>query len=311
MPKSIRDAYGEALVKYGKDDPRVVVLDADVSASTKTSMFAKACPERFFNVGIAEADMTAMGAGFAATGKIPFINTFAVFLSSIGLIASRTFASYSKLPMKLAGAYGGLSACYEGSSHHSLEDVAIMRSLANVKVFVASDATNADWLVKNAIDDPSPIYLRMSRETFDDIYSPNEKFEAGKGKIVRNGKDATVIACGLMVGNALKAAKLLEAEGIDLRVVDMFCIKPIDKDLIVRCAKETGAIVTAEEHNVFGGLGSAVSEVLCSSGIGLPFSILGIEDVHAESGPYAALQEKYGLDAKSVAARVKEVLKKK
>lgn len=310
MSKSIRDAYGEALVKYGKDDKRVVVLDADVSGSTKSGIFQKACPDRFFNVGIAEANMTAMAAGFATTGKIPFVNTFAVFLTSIGLTAARAFGSYSKLPIKLVGAYGGLSDAFDGPSHHSLEDIAVMRSLPNFKVFVASDAVQSEWLVKNAIDDPSPMYLRMSRDVFPDLYKADEKFEEGKGKVVRRGTDATVIACGLMVGNALKAAEILKKEGISLRVVDMFCIKPIDSKLIAKCAKDTGVIVTAEEHNIMGGLGSAVAEVLCAQNTGAKFAMVGINDTHCECGPYAMLQKKYGIDAEAIANKVRSLVKK-
>jgi len=308
MSKSIRDAYGEALVTYGKDDARVVVLDADVSGSTKSAIFGNACPARFFNVGIAEANMTGMAAGFASAGRIPFVNTFAVFLTSIGLTAARAFGSYSKLPIKLVGAYGGISDAFDGPSHHSLEDIAIMRSLPNFKVFVASDAAQTAWLVKNAIADPSPMYLRLSRDAFPDLYSENEVFEEGKGKVVREGSDATVIACGLMVGNALAAAKQLEGDGISVRVVDMFSIKPLDETLILRCAKETGAIVTAEEHGIYGGLGGAVCEALCKAGAQVPLKMAAINDTHTECGPYAKLQEKYGLDAAAIAARVKEAV---
>lgn len=310
MAKSIRDAYGEALVTYGKDDPRVVVLDADVSSSTKSAIFKKACPERFFNVGIAEANMTAMAAGFASAGKIPFANTFAVFITSIGLTAARAFGSYSKQPIKLVGAYGGVSDAYDGPSHHSLEDIAVMRALPNFKVFVASDETQVGWLVKNAIEDPSPMYLRMSRDAFPDIYKPGEEFESGKGKVVREGKDATVIACGLMVGNALKAAEILAEKGISLRVVDMFCIKPIDEELILKCAEETGTIVTAEEHNIYGGLGSAVCEALCKAGKSVKVGMVAINDTHAECGSYAELQKKYGIDPQAIADKVLETLGK-
>ena len=311
MGKAIRDAYGEALVKYGKDDKRVVVLDADLSGSTKSGMFQKVDPERFFNVGIAEADMCSIAAGMAASGKIPFVNTFAVFLTTLGLISIRALGSYAKLPVKYAGAYGGLSDAFDGPSHHAIEDIAIMRALPNFKVFVASDATMTDWLVKNAIDDPSPMYLRMSRDVFPDIYSADEKFEEGKGKIIRDGKDATVIACGLMVGNALTAAETLEKEGIHIRVVDMFCIKPLDEELAVRCAQETGAIISAEEHNIIGGLGGAVAEALCRAGAQVPMGFVGINDCHAECGPYAKLQAKYGLDANAIAAKVRETVAKK
>ena len=311
MAKAIREVYGEALVKYGKDDKRVVVLDADLSGSTKSGIFQKAVPERFFNVGIAEANMCSIAAGMAASGKIPFVNTFAVFLTTLGLISERALGSYAKLPVKYVGAYGGLSDAFDGPSHHALEDIAVMRALPNLKVFVASDATMTEWLVKNAIDDPSPMYLRMSRDVFPDIYSADEKFEEGKGKIVRDGKDATIIACGLMVGNSLVAADMLAKEGIDVRVVDMFCIKPLDKELVARCAKETGAIISAEEHNIIGGLGGAVAEALCAADAVVPMGFVGVNDCHAECGPYAKLQAKYGLDANAITAKVKETIAKK
>lgn len=308
MAKAIRDVYGEALVKYGKDNPDVVVLDADVSGSTKSAIFGKACPERFFNVGIAEANMTAMAAGMASVGKIPFINTFAVFLTTIGLLSARALGSYSKLPIKMVGAYGGMSDAFDGPSHHALEDIAVMRALPNFKVFVPCDATETEWVVKNAIEDASPMYLRLSRDVFPDVYSEGEVFEEGKGKIVREGKDATVIACGLMVGHALKAAEELAKDGIEIRVVDMFCIKPLDKELVVRCAKETGAIISAEEHSIIGGLGGAVSEALCAAGAQVPMGFVGTNDIHGECGPYAKLQEKYGFDPAAIVRKVKETV---
>ncbi len=308
MGKAIRDVYGDALVKFGKDNKNVVVLDADLSGSTKSAVFGKACPERFFNVGIAEANMTAMAGGLASVGKIPFVNTFAAFLATIGLLSARALGSYSKLPIKMVGAYGGMSDAYDGPSHHALEDIAVMRSLPNFKVFVPCDATETEWVVKNAIEDASPMYLRLSRDVFPDVYSENDVFEEGKGKIVREGKDATVIACGLMVGHALKAAEELAKEGIEIRVVDMFCIKPLDKELVVRCAKETGAIISAEEHSIIGGLGGAVAEALCAAGAQVPMGFVGTNDTHGECGPYAKLQEKYGFDPAAVVRKVKETV---
>ncbi len=308
MAKAIRDVYGDVLVKFGKDNKDVVVLDADVSGSTKSAVFGKACPDRFFNVGIAEANMTAMAGGLASVGKIPFVNTFAVFLTTIGLLSARALGSYSKLPIKMVGAYGGMSDAFDGPSHHALEDIAIMRTLPNFKVFVPCDATETEWVVKNAIEDASPMYLRLSRDVFPDVYSEGASFEEGKGNIVREGKDATVIACGLMVGHAMKAAEELAKEGIEIRVVDMFCIKPLDKELVVRCAKETGAIVSAEEHSIIGGLGGAVSEALCAAGAQVPMGFVGTNDVHGECGPYAKLQEKYGFDAAAIVRKVKETV---
>lgn len=311
MAKAIREVYGEALVKYGKDNPDVVVLDADVSGSTKSAIFGKACPDRFFNMGIAEANMTAAAAGMASVGKIPFVNTFAVFLTTIGLLPARALGSYSKVNIKMAGAYGGMSDAFDGPSHHALEDIAVMRTLPNFKVFVPCDAAQTEWVVKNAIEDPSPMYIRLSRDVFPDVYAEGETFEEGKGRIVRDGTDATVIACGLMVGNAMAAAEELAKEGISLRVVDMFCIKPLDEEIIVRCAKETGAIISAEEHSIIGGLGGAVSEALCKAGAQVPMGFVGVNDMHGECGPYKQLQAKYGLDAAAIVAKVKETISKK
>lgn len=306
--KTIREAYGAALVKYGKDDARVVVMDADVSSSTKSGMFGAECPERFFNVGIAEANMTAMAAGFAAEGKIPFVNTFAVFLATTGSLAMRTFGGYAGLPVKFMGAYGGVSDAYDGATHHSIEDLSIMRAIPNVVTMVASDEIQTDWLVKNAIDTNSPMYIRLSRDKMTPLYEEGEIFETGKGKIIRNGGDVTIFACGVMCGNALEAAKILDAEGISARVVDMFTIKPIDRELIVRCARETRAIVTAEEHSIVGGLGSAVAEVLAEAGSPTPLTRVGIQDCFTETGAYGDLLEAFGLDADVIARKALSTL---
>ncbi len=305
----MRDVYGETLAAINEE--RVVVLDADVSASTKSVLFAKEHPDRFYNVGIAEANMVAMAAGFASVGRIPFVNTFGCFLASNGLLSIRSFASYSNLPIKLVGAYGGMSDSFDGPSHHTLDDIAIMRALPNLEVYVPSDPEMVRWLVPYAAQHDRPMYLRMSRDVFPEIYAEGEPFIPGKGKIVREGTDCTVIACGLLVGNALQAARRLAEEGISLRVVDMYCIKPLDQELIIRCAEETGAIVSAEEHTVLGGLGSAVAETLCSNDCHVPLEILGVNDVHGECGPYADLQKKYGLDAEAICNRVKKVIGRK
>ena len=311
MPKAIRDAYGEALLALGKINEDVVVLDADVSGSTRSAMFGKAFPERFFNVGIAEANMTAMAAGFASAGKIPFVNTFATFVTTLGLLPARALASYANLPVKLMGGYGGLSDAFDGPSHHAIEDIAIMRSLPNFKVYVAGDATQAAWLVNHAAADPSPVYLRLSRDKFPDVYTQDDVFEDGKGKIVREGGDVAIIACGIMVGFAAEAADELAGEGVSVRVVDMFRIKPIDADIIVESANKTGAVVTAEEHSIIGGLGGAVCETLCEAGAAVPVTRVGIKDRHAECGPYKKLLAKYGLDKQAIKNAVYDVLEKK
>lgn len=308
MSKTIREAYGEALVEFGKDNPDVVVLDADVSSSTKTSVFKTACPERFFNIGIAEANMTAIAAGMASTGKIPFVNTFAVFLTSLGLISARSLGSYNKLPIKLVGAYGGLSDSYDGPSHHSIDDIATMRALPNFKVYVASDNSQTRWLVNHAIKDQNPIYIRLSRDIFPDLYTHETIFQDGKGKVLRYGKDAFIIASGYMVHQAVLAADMLLCEGLNIGVIDMFCIKPIDRELILSCADYSGAIVTAEEHSILGGLGSAVAEVLCEGSANVTVRYVGIRDCHSECGPYKELLDKYGLNVTAIISALHEVI---
>jgi transketolase len=310
MAKSIRDAYGEALLACGRENPNIVVLDADVSGSTRSAYFAKEFPERFFNVGIAEANMTAMAAGFAMAGKVPYVNTFAAFVTTLGLLPARALCSYSNIPVKLMGAYGGLSDSFDGPSHHAVEDLAIMRSLPNFKVKVASDARLTDWLVRSAVDDPSPMYIRLSRDTFPDVYTENDVFEDGKGRVVREGGDATVIACGITVGFAVQAAEDLAKQGISVRVVDMYCLKPIDSELVVDCAKKTGAIVTAEEHSIIGGLGGAVCETLCEAGAAARVKRVGLSDCHAECGPYDKLLDKYGLNKRAIVSAIKEIIAK-
>lgn len=307
MGKSIREAYGEALVKYGKDDERVVVLDADVSKSTQSCKFAAAAPERFINCGICENAMTGIAAGLAAGGKIPFVNAFAVFLSTIGSLAARTYMSYSGLNIKFMGGYAGFSAGRDGSTHHAFEDLAVMRALPGVTVLVASDSELTDWIVKTAINTYGSMYVRLSREEAPPCHD-GAVFELGKGCVVKNGTDATVIACGIQVSEALKAAKALERDGVSVRVVDMFCLKPLDEELIIACAKETGAIVTAEEHNVIGGLGAAVSQVLSLNRVNAAFAQVGMSDRHGESGGYAELLELYGLDAAAIENALRQVI---
>ena len=309
MGKTIRDAYGEALLEFGLNDGRVVVLDADVSGSTKSATFGKQCPERFFNMGVAEANMVGVAAGMAAEGKIPFVNTFAVFLTSIGLIGARAFGSYSKLPIKFMGAYGGLSDSYDGPSHHSLEDIAVMRALPNFQVYVASDEWQTRWLTKNAIETDVPMYIRLSRNEVPTVYTENTKFETGKGHILREGSCVTIITCGIMVHESMKAAEILSGKGISARVIDMFCIKPLDRELVLESARNTKLIVTAEEHNRYGGLGSAVAEVLAEEGVSTPQHFVAMADTHAETGAYAALMKKYSIDAEAIVASVIQGLK--
>ncbi len=312
MAKAIREVYGAALAELGDTNPDIVVLDADLSGSTKSAMFGKAHPERFFNMGIAESNMVSTAAGLATTGKIPFVNTFTVFLTTLGLIATRAQVCYGNLNVKFGGAYCGMSDAFDGASHHATEDIAVMRSLPNMRLIAPADAAATRWAARFAAETPGPMYLRLSRDVYPDLYPEDYPFEMGKGAIVREGSDVTVIACGLLVHKAMAAAEALEQEkGVSVRVVDMYSIKPIDRELILRCAAETGAIVTAEEHNVYGGLGSAVSEVLAWGGAGVPTEFVGIQDTFTESGPYAQLLAKYGVDEQGVRAGIEKVLARK
>ena len=311
MAKAIREVYGTVLAELAEQNKDIVVLDADLSGSTKSGIFGKAHPERFFNMGIAESNMVATAAGLSTTGKIPFVNTFTVFLTTLGLISTRAQVCYGNLNVKFGGAYCGMSDALDGTTHHALEDIAVMRALPNMTIIVPSDAESTRWATNFAIEHQGPVYLRLSRDVYPDLYPAGTKLECGKGAIVRDGCDVTVIACGLLVHKAIEAAELLAQDGISVRVVDMYSVKPIDRELILRCAAETGAIVTAEEHNIYGGLGSAVAEVLAGAGAGVPTEFVGIQDTFTESAPYAQLLAKYGVDANGVKAGIERVLKRK
>jgi transketolase len=306
--KAMRQAYGEALVELGKKYQDLVVFDADVAGSTRTVLFGQAYPDRFFNVGIAEANMAAMAAGMATTGKIPFINTFACFMVLRCGDPIRSLMAYGGLNVKIAGTYAGLSDSYDGASHHAIMDMAFMRSLPNMTVISPCDASEAVAATEAAVLHKGPVYLRLHRNEVPEIEANfREPFRIGKGKILRDGKDVTIIATGFMVHRAVAAAETLAGMGISARVVNIHTIKPIDKDLILRCAAETKGIVTAEEHSVLGGLGSAVAEV-ASAGRPVPMAYVGVEDTFAESGDYEKLLEKYGLTAARIVEKARSLL---
>lgn len=307
MSKAIRDIYGETLKQLGTTMPELVVLDADVANSTKTGVFRDAWPDRFFDVGIAESNMAAMAAGLASTGMVPFINTFAVFITEVSLLAVRGQICYGNLNVKLGGAYSGMSDALDGATHHALEDIANMRALPNMRILSVCDAAQTHWATAYAAQHDGPFYLRLSREALPDLYTPEHAFTFGKAELLRQGGDAAIIATGLCVHNALAAAALLAAEGIQCTVYDMHTIKPLDEAAVLAAAK-TGAVITAEEHNIYGGLGSAVAEVLAESGIGAKLCRVGVQDTFSETGSYAALQKKYGIDANAIAAAVKRSL---
>lgn len=307
MAKAIREIYGETLAELGNTMENLVVLDADVAGSTKSILFGKAHPDRFFDMGIAEANMAATAAGMAATGLVPFINTFAVFVTSASLVALRGQICYGNLNVKLGGAYAGMSDARDGATHHALEDLAVTRSLPNMRVLSVCDAAETRWATKAAAELDGPVYIRLSREAMPDLYAPDHKFTFGKAERVREGGDATIIATGLPVHNALAAAEVLTAEGISVMVLDMHTIKPLDTLAVLEAAAR-GPIVTVEEHSVIGGLGSAVAEVLAGAGSGSKLIRLGLQDTFSETGDYPSLLKKYGLDGDSIAEAVKRSL---
>lgn len=308
--KAIRDAYGEALLKLGHEREDIVVLDADVASSSKSILFGKEFPKRFFNVGISEANMAGMAAGMALMGKIPFINTFAAFMMLRAGDPIRSLAAYQCLNVKICGTYAGLSDSYDGASHHANKDISFFRSIPNMTVIVVCDAVETEKAVRAAANIPGPVYLRLSRAPAPIIFDDTYQFEPGKGAVLREGEDVTIIATGVMVHKALQAASMLEAEGISASVVNMHTIKPIDKDLIIDCAKATGAIVTAEEHTVYGGLFGAVSEVIAREQPVLVVPV-ALEDMFTESGDYDQLLEKYGLTAEKITEKAKAAMSKK
>ncbi len=305
-----REAYGNALAEFGSDN-RIVVFDADLSKSTKTDNFRKKYPERFFNMGIAEGNMMAVAAGAAACGKIAFASTFAVFAAGRAFEQIRNSICYPGLNVKIGASHAGLSVGEDGASHQAIEDIAIMRALPNMTVISPADAVETRYAVKAAIEKEGPVYLRLGRLGVPVIYDENEyKFEIGKGIELSEGSDAAIIAVGLMVHAALEAKSRLLQEGINARVINMHTIKPIDSDMIIKAAKETGAIVTAEEHNIIGGLGSAAAEVLVEN-YPVPLLRVGVRDKFGKSGKPDKLLEMYGLTAAEIVKTVKQAIKMK
>lgn len=305
-----RDAYGKALVKLGQINDSVVVLDADLSKSTKTNDFYKAFPERFFNMGIAEQNLVGAACGFAAAGKIPFASSFAMFATGRAFEIIRNSVAYPKLNVKICATHAGLTVGEDGASHQSIEDIAIMRALPNMTVLVPADGIEAEQMILEAANYNGPMYVRLGRSAVPTLFDENYKFEIGKGCVVREGNDATIIACGIMVNEAILAHESLKSEGINVRVINMSTIKPIDREIIINAAKETKAIVTAEEHNIIGGLGSAVSEVV-SEECPVVIKKVGVKDTFGESGTPVELLKKYGLTSKDIVNAVKEAISMK
>ena len=308
MGKATRDAYGEALKELGAQNPDIVVLDADLSASTKTQVFAKAYPDRFFDTGIAEANMMGVAAGLAAAGMIPFASSFAMFAAGRAFEQVRNSVGYPHLNVKIGATHGGISVGEDGATHQCCEDIALMRTIPGMTVIVPSDDIEAKAAVKAAAAMEGPVYMRFGRLAVPVINDEDYKFEIGKGKVLREGTDVAIIANGLCVAESLDAAEKLAAEGINAQVINMATVKPLDTELVLEAAKATGKVVTVEEHSVIGGLGSAVCDVL-SEQLPTPVLKIGVNDVFGHSGPAVELIKEFGLDGDSIAAKVKEFVK--
>ena len=305
-----RDAYGKALVELGNTDAKVLVLDADLAAATKTGMFKKEHPEKFIDCGIAEGNMMGIAAGLAASGYTVFASSFAMFAAGRAFEQVRNSIGYPHLNVKIGATHAGISVGEDGASHQCLEDMGLMRTIPGMVILNPADAVEARLAVKAAIDYEGPVYLRFGRLDVPVIFDENYKFEIGKGVELKDGSDVTIIATGLMVPYAIEAAEELEKEGISARVINIATIKPIDKDIIIKAAKETGAIVTAEEHNIMGGLGSAVAEVLVEN-CPVPMQRVGTNDVFGKSGKPYELLEAYGLDTKTIVEKAKKAIASK
>ncbi len=310
IKKATRESYGEALRDLAEEYKDLVVLDADLAAATKTGIFKKAYPERFFDCGIAEANMMGVAAGLAACGKIPFASTFAMFAAGRAYEIVRNSIGYPHLNVKIGATHAGISVGEDGATHQCNEDIALMRTIPGMTIINPCDDVEAKAAVKAALDFNGPVYMRFGRLAVPVINDKETyKFELGKGVVLKDGSDVTIIATGLMVNEALEAAKALENDGISARVVNIHTIKPLDKELVCKCAKETGLIVTAEEHSIIGGLGSAVADAV-TEGCPVPVVKIGVNDEYGHSGPAVDLLKEFGLSAENIADTVKKALNK-
>ena len=299
-----RDAYGKALVELGKTDAKILVLDADLAAATKTGMFKKEHPEKFIDCGIAEGNMMGVAAGLASAGYTVFASSFAMFAAGRAFEQVRNSISYTNLNVKIGATHAGISVGEDGASHQCCEDIGLMRTIPNMVILNPADDVEARLCVMAAAKHEGPVYMRFGRLAVPRVFDENYKFEIGKGSVLKEGDDVTIIATGLMVNEALMAYEELKADGINARVVNMATIKPIDRELVIESAKKTGVIVTAEEHNVIGGLGSAVAEVVCET-VPVPVLRVGVEDTFGKSGPAVQLLHEFGLDAANIVAKCK------
>jgi len=312
MNKSVamRESYGEILLELGEENPDIVVLDCDVSHSTKTLYFGERFPERFFNLGIQEANMMDIAAGLATVGLIPFANTFSFLATLRAAEQIRTSIAYNFLNVKIIGSYGGLSDSYDGSSHQSVFDLAVMRGMPNIKVVVPSDSVETKKAVREIAGTSGPVYLRLCRNEVPVFFDESYEFALGKANVLREGTDLTLVVTGILLDRTMKAAEELEGEGIHCQILQVHTLKPIDHEAIAKASEETGALVTIEEHNIIGGLGSAVAEVLASSKPA-PMERVGIQDKFAESGDYHQLLDKYGMSYRDIVDAAKKALQRK
>lgn len=303
IKKATRQSYGEALLELGKENKNIVVFDADLSTATKTNIFAKEFPERFYDMGIAEQNMISTAAGMSTCGKIPYASTFAVFAAGRAYDQIRNSVCYPKLNVKICATHAGVTVGEDGATHQMLEDISLMRTLPNMTVLSTSDDVQTKWAVKEISKINGPVYLRLSRLATPIIYDENQKFEIGKAVQIGEGTDATIFATGVTVSEAIKAQEILESKGIKVRVVDIHTVKPIDKDMIIKCAKETKKLISVEDHNVIGGLGSAISEVLTEE---YPVKLLrmGINDTFGKSGKATELMNYFGINAENIVEKV-------
>lgn len=305
---STRQAYGETLAKLGDKYENIVVLDADLAEATKTGIFKKKFPDRFFDMGIAEADMIGTAAGLATCGKIPFTSSFAMFAVGRAFEQVRNSVAYPNLNVKIAATHAGVTVGEDGATHQAIEDIALMRAVPNMNIICPCDQYETAWAIEAAININGPVYIRLGRSDVPDIYNENTKFEFGKGIELKEGTDVTIIATGIMISKAIEASEELKGQGISARVIDIHTIKPIDKEIIIKAARETRGIVVAEEHSIIGGLGGAVAEVVSEN---QPTKVLrvGVEDVFGQSGKANELLEEYELTSKKIIEKVQEILK--
>jgi transketolase len=305
-----REAYGRTLVELGRENLDIVVLDADLAKSTKTIEFAKEFPHRFFNMGIAEQNLMGTAAGLAVTGKIPFVSTFAIFAAGRAFEQVRNTIVYPGLSVKIAATHAGITVGEDGGSHQAIEDVALMRVLPGMRVVVPADAEETAQIIRSAAATPGPFYIRLGRSGVPQIYDSGYRFELGKASILRQGEDVALLACGIMVARALQAAEILANQGIRAMVINISTIKPLDLVTVVEAARQTRAVVTAEEHSIIGGLGSAVAEIL-GEHYPVPLERLGVADTFGESGLPEELLEKHGLTPAGIIARAERAIARK